>query len=439
MTRREARELAARAEAERAARRDEPDAAERPEASAPSEAGTAEESVAPESQHGDFAWLHAGSHHDDGGDGKPPRPPRRRGRGRRAATWIISIVVILGLIGGGALYAWHTFQPQVHAVLQHFDNSPSDYTGSGTGKVRVTIKQGDTGETIARTLTDAGVTRTPQAFYQLLLSTKPDPVFQPGVYQLRRHMSAHSALTLLQDPKSRLARTLLIREGDRETTILQNAATATHLPLAQLQAAASNPAKFGLPPQAKTLEGYLFPATYTFDPGVTPDQVIGALVDRTKQALTEAGVSTDPATQWNQVILASIVQLEAGPNPEDLPKIAGVFSNRLAQNMALQSDATVAYGLNQFDTVWTTPAQRADASNPYNTYAHDGLPPGPIGNPGDAALRAAVHPEGDYLFFTVVNLKTGETAFAHTADEQDANVAKLQAWCKDPGNASYCK
>jgi UPF0755 protein len=432
-TRREARELAARAEAERATPAGEPEQAEHHEAE------PVAASVAPEPEHSDFAWLHAGSHHDDGGDGRPPRKPRGRGRGRRAATWIISIVVILGLIGGGALYAWHTFQPQVQALLQHFDTSPTDYTGSGSGTVRVTIKQGDTGETIARTLADAGVTRTPQAFYQLLLSTKPDPVFQPGVYQLRKHMSAHSALTLLQDPKSRLARTLLIREGDREQTILQNAAAATRLPLAQLQAAAADPAKFGLPPQAKTLEGYLFPATYTFDPGVTPDQVITALVGRAKQALTDAGVSSDPTQQWNTVILASIVQLEAGPNPEDLPKIAGVFSNRLAQHMALQSDATVAYGLNKFDTVWTTPEERADVSNPYNTYAHTGLPPGPIGNPGDAALRAAVHPEGDYLFFTVVNLKTGETAFAHTSAEQDANVAKLQAWCKDPGNASYCK
>jgi len=395
--------------------------------------------------HADFAWLHAASnqHGDDGdggnGGGRPPKPPRARGRGRRAATWIISIVVILGLVGGGALYAWNTFQPQVKSVLGHFDNAPTDYKGDGTGQVQVTIKQGDTGETIARTLADAGVTRTPQAFYQLLLSTKPDPNLQPGVYQLRKRMSAQSALALLQDPKSKLARTLLIREGDREETVLQNAATATGLSLDQLKAAAADVAPYGLPPQAKTLEGFLFPATYTFDPGVTPDQVIAALVNRAKQAITDAGVSTDPNQLWNTVVLASIVQLEAGPNPEDLPKIAGVFQNRLNENMALESDATVHYGLNKFDTVWTTDAQRADASNPYNTYAHKGLPPGPIGNPGDDALRAAVHPEGDYLFFTVVNLQTGETAFATTADEQNANVAKLQQWCQDPANKAYCK
>jgi UPF0755 protein len=397
-------------------------------------------SPAPENEHHDFAWLHAGGHEHQGGSGgrRPPKPPRRGGRGRRAVTWIVSIVVILGLVGGGALYAWNTFQPQVKAVLGHFDNSPTDYTGDGTGQVQVTIKQGDTGESIARTLADAGVTRTPQAFYQLLLATKPDPVFQPGVYQLRKRMSAQSALTLLQDPKSHLERTLLIREGDRETTVLQNAATATGLSLDQLQAAASNPGQFGLPPQAKTLEGFLFPATYTFDPGVTPQQVITTLVDRAKQSFQQDGMPSDPTTLWNTVILASIVQAEAGSNPDDLPKIAGVFQNRLNQNMALQSDATVTYGLGKF-AVFTSDQERADASNPYNTYAHKGLPPGPIGNPGDEALKAAANPQGDYLFFTVVNLQTGETAFATTVDGQDANVAKLHAWCQDPTNASYCK
>ncbi|AYG04948.1 endolytic transglycosylase MltG [Gryllotalpicola protaetiae] len=403
-------------------------------------------SVAPETDHAhsDFAWLHAATHHHDDdhggrrGGGKPPKPPRSGRRGRRAATWIISIIVILGLIGGGALYAWKTFQPQVNAAISRFDPQPTDYKGDGTGSAQITIKQGDTGSTIAKTLADAGVTMTPQAFYQLLLSTKPDPVFQPGVYQLRKHMSASAALTLLQDPKSHLEHTLLIREGDREVTVLQNASTATGIPLAQLQASAANLAPYGLPPQAKTLEGFLFPATYTFDPGVTPDQVIAALVNRAKQAFADDGLPTDPTKLWNTVILASIVQSEAGSNPDDLPKIAGVFQNRLNQNMALESDATVTYGLGKF-AVFTSDAQRADASNLYNTYAHKGLTPGPIGNPGDAALEAAMNPQGDYLFFTVVNLQTGETAFSETADEQSANVAKLHAWCQDPANKSYCQ
>jgi UPF0755 protein len=407
----------------------------------PEQASTASSS-APEAEHEDFAWLHAATHHHDGrggrGGGKPPKPPRKGGRRRRAVTWIVSIVVILALIGGGGLYAWNTFQPQVQAVMKHFNPEPTDYTGSGSGSVQVTIKEGDTGSTIARTLAAAGVTKTPDAFYQLLLSTKPDPNLQPGVYQLRKRMSAASALALLQDPKSKLAHTLLIREGDREATILQNASTATGIPLDQLKAAAASPAKFGLPPQAKTLEGFLFPATYTFDPGVTPDAVITTLVDRAKQAFQDIGMPSDQNQLWNTVVLASVVQAETGPNPDDPPLIAGVFTNRIAKGMPLQSDATVHYGLGTFDTVFTTDAERADASNPYNSYVHKGLPPGPIGNPGEAALRAALAPQGDYLYFTTVNLQTGKTAFAKTLDEQNANVQQLQTWCKDPANKTWC-
>lgn len=486
-TRREAREMAARAEAERAARAEQPAAVPAPTVPAPAapaptvpapaaaapaaqaptgaavwaaapvtaqtptipaQAAPEQASVDPvpdhEAEHGEFAWLHAATHHHDdrggrGGRGNPPKPPHSGGRGRRAVTWIVSVVVILGLIGGGALFAWNNFQPQVQAVMAHFNPQPTDYSGDGSGKVQVTIKQGDTGSAIARTLADAGVTRTPDAFYQLLLSTKPDPNLQPGVYQLRKHMSAASALTLLEDPKSKLAHTLLIREGDREATILQNASTATGIPLAQLKAAAASPAKFGLPPRAKSLEGFLFPATYTFDPGVTPDKVIADLVARAKDAFQDAGMPADQNKLWNTVVLASVVQAEAGPTASDLPLIAGVFTNRIAKGMALQSDATVHYGLGTFDTVFTTDSERADASNAYNSYVHKGLPPGPIGNPGEAALKAALAPQGDYLYFTTVNLQTGKTAFAKTLDQQNANVAQLQDWCQDPANKAYCK
>lgn len=432
MTRREAREReAARRDAAPAApvRGPEPKPAPTP---APPGGPT------PEPHESDFHhWLNHATH--GGGDQPPhPRKPRRSGKGgRRAVAWIVSTLVILGLVGGGALFAWNTFQPQVKSLVAHFHPQPTDWTGSGTGSVDVTIKDGDTGATIASTLAKAGVTRTSQAFYQLLLQTKPDPVFQPGVYRLRSHMSAASALTLLQDPSSRIAHTLLIREGDSETTVLKNAAASTGIPLAQLQAAAKNTAAFGLPAEAKTLEGFLYPATYTFNPGTTAEQVLSTLVSRAKQQFTSLGISD--AQLWDTLILASIVQKEAGPDPADLPLIAGVFDNRLHAGMLLQSDATVAYGSGTTGTVWTSDAERADASNPYNTYVHKGLPPGPIGNPGSAALAAALHPQGNYLYFTVVNLKTGQTAFATTASAQNANVAKLQAWCKEPGNESYCK
>ena len=108
--------------------------------------------------------------------------------------------------------------------------------------------------------------------------------------------------------------------------------------------------------------------------------------------------------------------------------------------MHLESDATVAYGTGNTHTVWTTDAERADASNKCNTYANAGLPIGPIGNPGDAAINGAVNPaDGAWLFFVPINLKTGETVFSETADQHLAAVEQLRAWCRESAeNASYC-
>ena len=120
---------------------------------------------------------------------------------------------------------------------------------------------------------------------------------------------------------------------------------------------------------------------------------------------------------------------------KELPK------KNIDTGMNLESDATVAYGTGNTHTVWTTDAERADASNPYNTYANPGLPIGPIGNPGDVAINAAVHPaDGSWLFFVPVNLATGETVFSTTVEEHEAAVAQLQAWCAaSEENAAYCE
>ncbi len=120
----------------------------------------------------------------------------------------------------------------------------------------------------------------------------------------------------------------------------------------------------------------------------------------------------------------------------DYPKVARVFLNRLAIGMDLQSDATVAYGTGNTHTVTTTDAERNDASDPYNTYQHAGLPVGPISNPGDLAINAAVHPaDGTWLYFVTVNLKTGDTVFSTTYADHEAAVAQWQQWMKE--NPSY--
>lgn len=357
------------------------------------------------------------------------KPPKRRRRWVKPVVVTAVVVAVLGGLAGGAYAA---FQPQVAKLITALSPVDNDFTGSGTGQVMFTIKSGDNGGSIATNLQKAGVTKSYDAFYQLLLRQHPEVEFQPGVFKLAKGMSAQAALTALQDPANRMQNTAVIPEGTAEKDALQTVSDATKIPLAELQQAAANPADFGVPAEAKTLEGFLFPATYTFVPGATAHDVIKTMVDRSFQALDEAGVA--PGDRWNTVVLASIVQREAGLK-DDYPKVARVFLNRLAQGWDLQSDATVAYGTGNTHRVETTDAERADASNPYNTYAHAGLPVGPISNPGDLAINAVVHPaDGPWMFFVTWNLKTGETIFSTTADEHDAAVAKWQQWMKDnPG------
>ncbi|QNE37493.1 endolytic transglycosylase MltG [Leifsonia shinshuensis] len=356
------------------------------------------------------------------------QPKRKRRLLKRLVITLVVILVLGGLAAGGFM----AFQPQVAALVAKVVPQNNDYTGNGTGSVTFTIKSGDDGSSIATNLQKAGVTKSYDAFYSLVLRQQPQIVWQPGVFKLAKQMSAKAALTALQDPASRMQNTAVIPEGTAEKDALQTVADATKIPLAQLQQAAANPADFGLPPQAKTLEGFLFPATYTFAPGISAHDALKTMVDRSFQALDQAGVPA--ADRWNDVILASIVQREAGLK-DDYPKVARVFLNRLAQGWDLQSDATVAYGTGHTDRVATTDAERADASNPYNTYAHAGLPVGPISNPGDLALNAVTHPaDGPWMYFVTWNLKTGETIFSTTQAEHEAAVAKWQQWMKDnPG------
>jgi UPF0755 protein len=127
--------------------------------------------------------------------------------------------------------------------------------------------------------------------------------------------------------------------------------------------------------------------------------------------------------------IASILEYEASRD-QDYPKIAQAIYNRLHKGMALQSDATVAYANNLTGTVYTTDAQRQNPS-PYNTYVHTGLPPGPIGSPGATTIRSALDPTpGPWLYWVVVNLRTGETRFSTTYAGHLADVAVLHQYCE---------
>jgi UPF0755 protein len=245
-------------------------------------------------------------------------------------------------------------------------------------------------------------------------------------------MSGKAALDLLLDPASRQVTRVTIPEGLTATHVLQRLADDAELPLADLQAAAADPAALGLPAYANGMvEGFLFPATYDIEPGDTAVGVLSEMVAGSVAVLDELQVPEDQ--RLGLVTEASIVQAEAG-SVEDMGKVARVLDNRLADGMPLQLDTTVNYA-NGKAGITTTSEDRANQS-PYNTYAHPGLPPGAISNPGEEALRAVLDPTpGDWRYFVVVNPDTGETRFAVTAEEHNANVLLFQQWLRaNPGN-----
>jgi UPF0755 protein len=349
-------------------------------------------------------------------DRVPASAPRRGGWG-----CLIVVLIVLGLMGAAAF----ALQGPITQLIGS-TQSPEDYEGAGSGEVLVMIHEGDTGSDIANTLVERDVVKSYDAFYDLLLAQAADPVFQPGAYLLASQMSAASALESLQNPESRQELTVVIPEGTAAVDVYESISEGTEIPLADVQAAAADVSPFGLPAEATTLEGFLFPATYTFEPGTTAIDALKTMVNRQFQALDEAGVA--PADRWKTIVMASLIQREAGLRDD--------YYNRLDPNQwesgRLESDATVAYGTGNTHLVTTTDAERQDEGNAYNTYLHPGPPIGPISNPGDLAIDAALHPaDGSWLFFVTWNLDTGETIFSTTVDEHDAGVTKWMDWMKE--------
>ncbi len=349
--------------------------------------------------------------------------------GKRNATRVVIVLGVLAVLLGGLAVAglslWGSYGDRISQALGWTTN---DFEGDGHGEAMITITPGEIGEDIAASLAEAGVVKTQQAFYELLLAQDPPVDFLPGRYQLRLEMSAAAALAALQDPANRLELTLTVPEGMAAIDALQRASEVSGIPLTEFEAAVADPSVYGIPAEFPSIEGFLFPATYTLSPDDTAVSIVQKMVDRMYQALQEHAVPA--GDEWRVLTLASVIQREAGSNLDDFPKISRVFLNRLDIGMKLESDATVAYGTGNTHTVWTTPEERADASNLYNTYANTGLPIGPIGNPGDVAIRAAMSPaEGDWLFFMPVNLETGETVFSATFEEHQQAVQQLADWC----------
>jgi len=174
-------------------------------------------------------------------------------------------------------------------------------------------------------------------------------------------------------------------------------------------------------PSNQTLEGFLFPDTYTFERETTQDVVARKMLlnfeERTQELRDQ--IEQDGKDLYDIVILASILEKEVPP--EDMRRAAGVLAKRMEAGMGLQVDATLSYALGR-------PATRADinsSTSPYNTYKYRGLPPGPIANPGLIALEAATYPEENEFWYYLTRPDTGETVFSRTFNEHDQARAEF--------------
>ena len=311
---------------------------------------------------------------------------------------------------------------------------PEDYDGPGTGAVMIEIHRGDSLSTIGTTLAKADVVASAEAFTDAA-SNNPDALsIQAGFYQLKLKMSAKSALDLLLSGKARAETELTIPEGLTVSETVDLIAKDTDIKPAELQKVLRQPKSLGLPAYANgKVEGYLFPATYPIPPDASAHDVLKLMVDEFNQVAAKIHLESEAQRAGlkpqDVVTVASLVEAEAS-RPQDQGKVARVIYNRVKAGDLLQLDSTVHYAIDgTTNGVFTSDQERA-VDSPYNTYRYPGLPPGPIDSPGQAALEAALHPTpGNWTYFVTVNLKTGETLFATTLAQHNANVAKLQRYC----------
>lgn len=339
---------------------------------------------------------------------------------RRILAGSIAFILVLG-----GLVAFAN-KGLIRAAIEQLQGN--DFAGPGSGEVEVTVQSGDTGEEIANQLLKLGVIKNFRTTYQLILDTKP--TFYPGLFTLKREMRSIDAIKALTNQNSASIKRTTIKEGLRATVLFGVLSESTGIPKTDFEKYLNRPADFGLSSKLPSIEGYLFPATYTFAPGSTAREILQVMVDRMQEEINRFGIP--PAKVHETLTLASIIQKEARIQ-SDFYKVSRTFLNRIADGMHLQSDATVSYGVGG-NTVSTSKADRANP-NGYNTYVHAGLPIGPISAPGSVAIDAALHPApGKWIYFCTVNLETGETVFSETYAQHEKAVAQWLAWMKEnPG------
>ena len=314
---------------------------------------------------------------------------------------ILAIVVFCLLIGGGAaalgLWAYRQFEAP----------------GPASADIQIVIPKGAGASGIAERLAGIGVVADPLIFKLGTRIFGQGRPLRAGEYLFPAHASAHQVMDLLIAGQT-VVRKLTVAEGLTSREVLALVAEAEGLK--------------GEVPAVPPAEGTLLPETYHFSYGDDRAALVERMAESMRAALDElwsARAEGLPVqTPEEAVILASIVEKETGIDAER-PRVAAVFVNRLAQGMKLQSDPTVIFALTKGEAPLGRALLRADLAvdDPYNTYAHPGLPPGPIANPGKAAIAAVLQPAATKELYFVAD-GSGGHAFAETLAEHNRNVAK---------------
>jgi UPF0755 protein len=332
--------------------------------------------------------------------------------------------------------------------VQSFLLTP-DYDGPGSGEVVVEIKAGENLSDIANTLVAADVVKSARAFIEAAEENPASQGIQPGFYRVRKQMSGEHALGVLLDLANRVSSKITIPEGRTAKQTFKVLSEATDIPVEEFEKAAEDPEALGVPDwwftrndgrkPTKSVEGFLFPDTYDFNPDATAQEILEQMVQtfltvtgkmKFAERVQEERGGISP---YEALIVASLAQAEAGTK-EDLGKVARVAYNRVYSGTfpcsCLEMDVTVNYWLELSGQKTKTSGEMLesellDESHPYSRKLK-GLVATPINNPGREAMEGAMSPpEGSWLYFVAIN-KKGESAFTADYQEHLRNIQKAK-------------
>ena len=280
-------------------------------------------------------------------------------------------------------------------------NYPTRTISINENTVDIEVGEAASGLDISRILFAKGVTASITSFYQLAINDPRAIQIAPGTHRMNLKISAKQALDQLLDP-TRNVGLISVIEGSWRSEI---AAKMKMAGFKDLESAFKN---LKIPKGFNPIEGIYFPAQYSFAKGTSSQVALQTMVNRFEKEIKSIGLKSE-----RDLIIASLIQAEG--DPKDFSKISRVIQNRLKIGMPLQLDTTVQYVLKKRGSVFLS-LKSTQINSPYNTYKRYGLPIAPIGNPGVAAMKAALSPEnGDWLYF--ITVKPGDTRFTKSHDE----------------------